>query len=45
MNNGDLMSFEKSLDTIEKYGKVSGVFLNIDKNTSDLAWKQKTVTN
>ena len=31
MNNGDIMSFEKSLDTIEKYGKVSGLFLNTDK--------------
>ena len=30
MNNGDIMSFEKSLDTIEKYGKVSGLFLNTD---------------
>ena len=28
MNNGDKMSFEKSFDTIEKYGKVSGLFLN-----------------
>ena len=39
MNNGDIRSFEKSLDTIEKYRKVSGLFL------SDLVWKQKTVTN
>ena len=39
MNNGDIMSFEKSLDTIEKYRKVSGLFL------SDLVWKQKMVTN
>ena len=31
MNKGDIMSFEKSLDTIEKYGKVSGLFLNTDK--------------
>ena len=31
MNNGDKMSFEKSLDTIEKYGRVSGLFLNTDK--------------
>ena len=31
MNNGDKMSFEKSLDTIEKCGKVSGLFLNTDK--------------
>ena len=31
MNNGDKMSFEKSLDTIEKYGNVSGLFLNTDK--------------
>ena len=31
MNNGDKMSFEKSLSTIEKYRKVSGLFLNTDK--------------
>ena len=31
MNNGDKMSFEKSFDTIEKYEKVSGLFLNTDK--------------
>ena len=31
MNNGDKMSFEKSLDTIEKYWRVSGLFLNTDK--------------
>ena len=31
MNNGDKISFEKSFDTIEKYGKVSGLFLNTDK--------------
>ena len=30
MNIGDIMSFEKALDTIEKYGKVSGLFLNTD---------------
>ena len=39
MNNGDIMSFENSLDTIEKYRKVFGLFLG------DLVWKQKTVTN
>ena len=31
MNNGDKISLEKSLDTIEKYGNVSGLFLNTDK--------------
>ena len=31
MNNRDIISFEKSLDTIEKYGKVSGLFLYTDK--------------
>ena len=31
MNNGDKVSFQKSLQTIEKYGKVSGLFLNADK--------------
>ena len=31
MNNGDIKSFEKSLDTIQKYGKVSDLFLNTDK--------------
>ena len=31
MNHGDKMPFEKSLDTIEKYGKVLGLFLNTDK--------------
>ena len=31
MNNGDEVSFEKSLQTIKKYGKVSGLLLNTDK--------------
>ena len=31
MNHGDKMPFEKSLDTIEKYWKVLGLFLNTDK--------------
>ena len=39
MNNGAIMTFENSLDAIEKYRKVSGLFL------SDLVWKQETVTN
>ena len=30
MNNGDKLSFEKSLNTIGKCGKVSGLFLNTD---------------
>ena len=31
MNNGDKNSFEKSIDVVNKFGKVSGLFLNTDK--------------
>ena len=36
MNDGDEMSFKKSLDTIKKYGKVSGLFLNT--NETQAVW-------
>ena len=31
MNRGDRQSFEKSIDIINKFGKVSGLFMNIEK--------------
>ena len=31
MNNGEKKSFEISIDAINKFGKVSGLFLNADK--------------
>ena len=32
MNNGDFKkSLEKSIEVVNKFGKVSGLFLNVDK--------------
>ena len=39
INRGDNLSFEKSVQTIEKFGRVSGLYLNSEK-TSNMAWEQ-----
>ena len=41
MNNGEKKSFEKSIDAINKFGKVSGLFLNADKTQAIWLGSQK----
>ena len=40
-NNGEKKSFEKSIDAINKFGKVSGLFLNADKTQAILLGRKK----
>ena len=40
INRGDKLSFEKSVQTIEKVGRVSGLYLDSKKDTNNMAWAQ-----
>ena len=40
IKRGDKLSFETSVQTIDKFGRVSGLYLNSEK-TSNMAWEQE----